>query len=100
MKGRYRHNVWGRIIPPPKAEVIKQAPKRKELSLVEGTIYDLEIVYSDSYNLTYLRGRKKVEKKMKFICETQNLYVFGHTNGLRECFSKFTPENEFRVKAI
>jgi hypothetical protein len=97
MKGRYRHNLWGRIIPPPKTEIIKQVPKRKELNLVEGTIYDVEIVYSDSYNLTRSHGRKKIQKKMKFICETQNLYVFEHTNGLRECFSKFTPENELKI---
>lgn len=62
-----------------------------------GMVYELEIVHSFSYDLTNRQGRNKVKKKMKFIDETEHLYIFEHLSGLTECFSKLTPEKELKI---
>ncbi|CAH2213207.1 hypothetical protein [Tepidibacter aestuarii] len=69
-----------------------------KVKLSSGDIYLLEITVSSCYDLTDKRGRKSNKKKLRFICETENLYVFEHLSGLRECFSKYTPKEELKIK--
>lgn len=70
----------------------------RKVKLDPGEIYLVETKVSSCYNLTNKKGRKSNNKKLKFICETENLYVFEHKSGLRECFSKYTPKEELKIK--
>ncbi|MEJ8555127.1 hypothetical protein [Tepidibacter sp. Z1-5] len=77
----------------------RMTPKKiAKLELYPGTMYLVEITVSSCYDLKDKRGRKLNKKKLRFICETENLYVFEHKSGLRECFSKYTPKEELKIK--
>ena len=77
----------------------RMTPKKiAKLELDPGAMYLVETKESSCYNLTGKRGRKANKKKLRFICETENLYVFEHKSGLRECFSKYTPKEELKIK--
>ncbi|WFD11988.1 hypothetical protein [Tepidibacter hydrothermalis] len=81
-----------------RASTQKNAPIRKIMNLIPGQIYRISIKHSNSYDLTDRAGRKNIKKKMKFIVETENLYVFENLLGLRECFAKNTPKGELEIK--
>ncbi|WFD08737.1 hypothetical protein [Tepidibacter hydrothermalis] len=76
----------------------KPIVNNRKVNLNPGEVYLVEITVSNCYDLTGKRGRKSNNKKLKFICETENLYVFEHLSGLRECFSKYTPKEELKIK--
>lgn len=73
------------------------SPKNKLLDLIIGQTYELNIKDTNSYDSINKAGKKKQKKKMRFICETEILYVFAYENGLRECFAKYTPTNELEI---
>lgn len=81
-----------------RATTQKNAPAKNALNLIPGRVYRVSIKHSNSYDVTDRAGRKNEKKKMRFVSETKNLYVFEHLSGLRECFSKYTPEGELKIK--
>ncbi len=68
-----------------------------KLDLISGKIYQIEISCTDSYD-SATKGRKKEQMKLRYIDETENLYIFEHSYGKRECFSRYTPKDELTIK--
>ncbi|MCT4507917.1 MAG: hypothetical protein N4A48_04025 [Tepidibacter sp.] len=81
-----------------RASTQKNEPIRKIMNLIPGQVYRVSIKHSSSYDVTDKAGRKNIKKKMRFVSETKNLYVFEHISGLRECFAKNTPKGELKIK--
>lgn len=67
------------------------------MKLIAGRKYHIEVKITNSYDAEN-QGRRTEKKKAKFVAETDNFYVFQHMNGLRECFSKYTPQGEMVIK--
>lgn len=76
----------------------KSILNHRKIVLTSGVVYLVGTTESSCYDLTNRRGRKSNNKRLLFVCETENLYVFEHPSGLRECFSKYTPKGELKIK--
>ncbi len=86
-----------RVILQPRSAGDLPVPEKMKLDLISGKLYQIEIRYTDSYDST-VKGRKKTQMKLKYIDETENLYIFEHSYGKRECFSRYTPKDELTIK--